>query len=644
MSTRKYESGYSKIQKKRRVKALIASQKGAMDKFIKMDEKNELENIGGYSLNEQDNNLDMGGSKNREAMNIYDPSQWKNIDTTLRDLLAEKAPIKVTDMDFPKDKYSRHFSSSNYIQKLPNGEKHERKWLIYSRDLDKRNLSAKLKSHEITNEHITNMNAWIDLKMALVKNKTIDKHVQEQINRDREHWRNVLLRIIAVVKTLGKNNLAFRGKNEKIYQKANGNFLSLIEMIAEFDPIMQEHIRRIKDDEFHNHYLGHNIQNELINLLADFLKVDDTSGKGLFDAIIDELNIVGLDINDLKGQGYDNGSNMKGKHQGVQKRFLGINPRSFYTPCGCHSLNLVLCDMVNSCPKATSFFGVLQRVYTLFFSSKKRWKILQNHIHSLTLKSLPKTRWESRIETSDDPKLKSEVDCLANYELENFEFLLGVTIWYDILFAVNLVSKNLQSKDMCIDEDIEQLKGLLSFFEKYRENGFENALISTKEIAFEMDIEPKLPEKRISRRKKQFDENIQDEIVKSLQESFRIDYFLYIVDKVITTLQSRFEQFKIYEDIIDLFSELNILKKIIGLENDKPIDFLNYIKRINSFPNAYITYRIMLTMSVSVASAERNFLKLKIIKIYLRSTMSQQRLNGLALLSIEKEIPKINFK
>jgi len=65
-----------------------------------------------------------------------DPSQWKNIDTTLRDLLVEKGPIKVTDMDFPKDKYSRHFSSSNYIQKLLNGEKHERKWLIYSRDLD----------------------------------------------------------------------------------------------------------------------------------------------------------------------------------------------------------------------------------------------------------------------------------------------------------------------------------------------------------------------------------------------------------------------------------------------------------------------------------------------------------------------------
>jgi len=97
-------------------------------------------------------------------------------------------------------------------------------------------------------------------------------------------------------------------------------------------------------------------------------------------------------------------------------------------------------------------------------------------------------------------------------------------------------------------------------------------------------------------------------------------------------------------DGLDLFSELNILNEIIGLENDKPIHILNYIKRINSFPNAYITYRIMLTIPVSVASAERSFSKLKLIKSYLRSTMYQQRLNGLALLSIEKKnLNEINY-
>ena len=53
-------------------------------------------------------------------------------------------------------------------------------------------------------------------------------------------------------------------------------------------------------------------------------------------------------------------------------------------------------------------------------------------------------------------------------------------------------------------------------------------MISAKKITFEMNIKLKFREKRIRRREKQFDENIENEIIKSLQESFRIDYFLYI--------------------------------------------------------------------------------------------------------------------
>ncbi|KAK7170655.1 hypothetical protein R3I94_000757 [Phoxinus phoxinus] len=46
-------------------------------------------------------------------------------------------------------------------------------------------------------------------------------------------------------------------------------------------------------------------------------------------------------------------------------------------------------------------------------------------------------------------------------------------------------------------------------------------------------------------------------------------------------------------------------------------------------------FMIFLTIPVTVASAERSFSKLKLIKSYLRSSMGQSRLSGLAILSIE---------
>jgi hypothetical protein len=90
-------------------------------------------------------------------------------------------------------------------------------------------------------------------------------------------------------------------------------------------------------------------------------------------------------------------------------------------------------------------------------------------------------------------------------------------------------------------------------------------------------------------------------------------------------------------DGLYLFSELKVLKEILQIEESAPIDILNHIKRLDSFPNACIAYRILLTIRVTVASVERSFSKLKLIKSYLRSIISQERLNGLTILSIEKK-------
>ena len=61
-------------------------------------------------------------------------------------------------------------------------------------------------------------------------------------------------------------------------------------------------------------------------------------------------------------------------------------------------------------------------------------------------------------------------------------------------------------------------------------------------------------------------------------------------------------------DGFNLFSELNILREIIDLKNNKLFDVLTYIKRMNSFPNGHRTYKIILTILVSVVSGDKNLI------------------------------------
>ncbi|KAL4108273.1 hypothetical protein QTP88_018504 [Uroleucon formosanum] len=117
----------------------------------------------------------------------------------------------------------------------------------------------------------------------------------------------------------------------------------------------------------------------------DFISVESTTGLHLTNLLVSKLQEYNIDLLDCHGQGYDNGSNMKGQYQGVQSRMKQLNYRAFFTPCATHNLNLLLGDISKSSTKAISFFGIVQRIYCLFSSSTKRWSILKKHCQELTL-------------------------------------------------------------------------------------------------------------------------------------------------------------------------------------------------------------------------------------------------------------------
>lgn len=67
-------------------------------------------------------------------------------------------------------------------------------------------------------------------------------------------------------------------------------------------------------------------------------------------------------------------------------------------------------------------------------------------------------------------------------------------------------------------------------------------------------------------------------------------------------------------------------------------EILKFVMDADFYPNVLVAYRILLTVPMTVASSERSFSKLKLLNNYLISIMLQERLNSLAICSIEKDI------
>lgn len=396
---------------------------------------------------------------------------------------------------------------------------------------DWNHLSEHLKLHEKSKIHFRNLHLWSDLLERLRKDKTVDSEFQNLLKRETKHWRDVIERIIYSIQFLAEQNLAFRGSSNKLFERNNGNFLKCIEMISRFDPIMSAHINRAQTQKNMPHYLGDKIQNETISLLGDNIKqiilskvkqakyfsilldctpdashqeqisvcirylnlenaevvveerflvfcpTTDTTGEGLTTFLLNILKENGLDVCNLRGQGYDNGSNMRGKHSGVQKRILDINPRAFFVPCCNHSLNLVVNDAANNNLFGTKFFSTVQELYNFFSASTNRWSVLKKHVSSLTLKPLSDTRWSSRIdaitplkfqlgevfdalyeitEMKIDNTIKHQATSLGKKILK-FDFICMVVLWYKLLSKVHVVSNILQARSFNISQASESL-------------------------------------------------------------------------------------------------------------------------------------------------------------------------------------------
>ncbi|KAL4097878.1 hypothetical protein QTP88_022581 [Uroleucon formosanum] len=582
----------------------------------------------------------------------------------------------------------RRFSSNYYFMSTKMGSRIPRAWLCYSVILDKvycevcwlfanrsnssftpewidgindwQHLSQKVKSHE--QNSLIHLEAT-KLRTVWLKNGTIDKELETQISNEAKLV-NLLAEFDPVLQTLLNN-------------KENH--------IKYLSPTIQNELIGI---------LGS------IKIKESFLGFFEIHYHGAVDyknLISQLLHNLGLDINKCKGQGYDGASVMSGIYSGLQKRINDIVPNAMYVHCCAHNLNLVVCDAAKSSDKAMRFFETVQSVFNFFGGSAPRWALLAlgednaTAVRKKVLKKVCATRWEARhnavfalkerfvdvLKTLTVISLTSKKNeeivqsKTLQKKIENIEFILLLCVWENILRSVQPVSKCLQSNDINIQNACYLLQQTIGTLEHLREN-YDSVLNTAKCICNKWGITTQSVSKRQRYAKLYFDEVDGDRRLNVTEDNFKIKIFLPIIDTALAQLHNRFtglnevmntfeflnpsklknsEESSIikssYDFVLKYKSDINSdftrqvlsITTLIGPEQSDIRDLINFIIQNDmacSFPDVLTACLIFLTIPVTVASAERSFSKLKLIKNYLRNSMSQNRLSNIAILNIER--------
>lgn len=419
---------------------------------------------------------------------------------------------------------------------------------------------------------------------------------------------------------------------------------------------------------------------------------------------MDKLKEHEIPLEDCKGQGYDNGSNMKGAYKGAQAVILSANSEAVYSACTCHSLNLCGEQAAESCPAAITFFGAVQKLYNIFSSSPQRWEILKEKIPS-SLHSMSKTRWSARVDSvkpvaahlpgilealEELSVLNLTAECRRDIEgltkfFKTFNCLLLASIWFKILKSIDIVNRVLQHRGETMDVASKHLSSLIEDLQILRnkfDSIYSEALLVARNIDWPQNLEEE--KKRTRKRKRLADDADEEEDDDNADDNpdpkavFKREVFNVILDSVIGDMTVRFKSVRSLCDIFsvlwsckditddqiqeqatvlvhrypkdlgdELCDELHSLKLVysanFGEKTLSPLDLLNKIKCFNLetlFSNITVALRIFATIPATVASAERSFSVLNRVKNVLRSTMCQDRLSSLGVLAVETDLVK----
>ena len=269
---------------------------------------------------------------------------------------------------------------------------------------------------------------------------------------------------------LGKQNIAIRGHVEE-----ESNFNATLTLMAKKNSILRDHLEKATPAA---KYTSPEIQNEILYLAAKQLldiiiadckksvcyafianestdialkeqisvcvrfverKEDEkhyvreefltfvhadkgTRAEELATKFLETLQSIGLSVNDMRAQGYDDARVMSGHVSGVQTRIRRVNPKAAYVHCRAHVLNLCIVH-ASKLPLVRNIMDTMQEVTLAFKLSAKRLLVFEEQLGN-NEPGREEMRGRSRLKVLCETRWASRADCLSVF-VASFEVSLS---------------------------------------------------------------------------------------------------------------------------------------------------------------------------------------------------------------------------
>ena len=309
-----------------------------------------------------------------------------------------------------------------------------------------------------------------------------------------------------------------------------------------------------------------------------------------------------------------------------------------------------------------------------------RWTVRGNSIGSILENyKVLKQLWEECLETRLEPDVRGRIIGVST-QMSKYDLLFGLKLCERILKITDNLSMTLQTESLSAAEaqsiaadTIDTLKGIRSV-EK-----FELFFHLIESLCTRLDCEePVLPRKRKAPRHLEYGDGEGYHSL-TIEEHYRQQYF-EALDLAISSIQDRFNQpgYATYKNLeslllkvvnqgdysaelqevvsfygddvneVELTTQLQILsaKFAKDFQPDSPYTLkmvLSFLRDLSAGQRIFYKQvcnvaRLVIVMPSTNAASERSFSVMRRIKNYLRSTMTQARLNHLMILNVYKEL------